>query len=91
MTRGAAEVDKREVELACVFVHAGAAADDLLELRHRPHGSVEHDQPAGLDVNARGQQARRRDEDGVLRFRIDEVAEFSLAHGIAAGDPHDVA
>ena len=57
MAGRAPEVDQREVELACVLVHAGAAADDLLELGHRADRPVEHDQPAGLHVDAGGEQA----------------------------------
>ena len=75
----AAEVDQREVELLGVLVDAGAAADDLLELGHRADGAVEHDQAAGLGIDAGGEQPRGGDEDGIFRFRVDEVAELRLA------------
>ena len=88
---GAAKIHQREVELLGVFMHAGAAADDLLELRHRPHGAVEHDQPAGLRVDAGRQQPRRGDDHRVRAFRINEIAELRLAFGVAAGDAHDIA
>jgi len=71
-------------------VHAGAAADDLLELRHGAHRAIEHDEAAGLGIDAGGQQAGGGDEHGVAGFRIDEVAELRLALGVAAGDAHDV-
>jgi hypothetical protein len=89
--RGAAEVHDREIELLLVGVNASAAADDLLELGHRADGAVEHDQPTGLGVHARGEQPGRRGDDGVIRFRIDEIADLGLAFGVAAGDPHHVA
>ena len=91
MAGRAPEIDQREIELARVLVHAGAAADDLLELGHRANSPVEHDQPAGLHVDAGGKQARRGDQDGEFRFRVDEVAEFVLPLGIPTGDAHDVA
>ena len=34
---------------------ARATPDDLLELGHRAHFPVEHDQPAGLGIDAGGQ------------------------------------
>ena len=70
---------------------AGAAADDLLELGHGADRAVEHDQAAGLGIDAGGEQARGGDDDRVLRFRVDEVAELGLPFGVAAGDAHDVA
>ena len=91
MAGGAAEVDQGEIELAGVLVHAGAPADDLLELGHRADLAVEHDQPAGLRIDAGRQQPRGGDEHRIFRFRVDEIAEFGLALGIAAGDAHDVA
>ena len=57
------EVDEGEVELLGVLVDAGAAADDLLELGHRADLAVEHDQAAGLGVDAGGEQARGGDDD----------------------------
>jgi hypothetical protein len=66
-------------ELFRIFVDAGAAADDLLELRHRPNWAIEHNQPAGLRIDSGRQQARRGDNDGVGRFGVDEVAELGPA------------
>ena len=86
-----AEVDQGEVVLLGVLVDAGAAADDLLELGHRADFAVEHDQAAGLGIDAGGEQARGGDDDRVLRLRVDEVAELGAAFGIVAGDAHDVA
>ena len=63
---GAAEVDQGEVELAGVLVHAGAAAHDLLELGHRADFAVEHDEAAGLRIDAGGEQAGGGDEDGAF-------------------------
>ena len=91
MAGRAAEVDQREVELLGVLVDAGAAPDDLLELGHRADLAVEHDQAAGLRIDAGREQPRGGDEHGVLRFRVDEVAELVLAFVVAAGDAHDVA
>ena len=87
----AAEIDQREIELLGVLVDAGAAPDDLLELGHRADRAVEHDQAAGLRIDAGGKQPRGGDEHGIFRFRVDEVAELGLAFGVAAGDAHDVA
>ena len=86
-----AEVDQREVELLGVLVDAGAAPDDLLELGHRAHLAVEHDQPAGLGIDAGGEQPRGGDDHRIFRFRVDEVAELRLAFVVVAGDAHDVA
>ena len=51
------EVDQREVVLLGVLVDARAAADDLLELGHRADFAVEHDEAAGLRVDAGREQA----------------------------------
>ena len=91
MAGRAAKVDQREVELLGVLVDAGAAPDDLLELGHRADRAVEHDQAAGLRIDAGGEQPRGRDEHGIFRFRVDEVAELLLAFLVAAGDAHDIA
>ena len=91
MAGRAAEVDQREVELLGVLMDAGAAPDDLLELGHRADLAVEHDQAAGLRIDAGREQPRGGDEHGILRFRVDEVAELILAFLVAAGDAHDVA
>ena len=72
-------------------MHAGAAADDLLELGHRANRAAEHNQPTRLHIDAGREQTRRGDENGVLRFRVDEIAELVLPLGIAAGDAHDIA
>jgi len=52
-----AKVDQGEIEFLGVFMHAGAAPDDLLELGHRADFAVEHDQAAGLRIDAGGEQA----------------------------------
>ena len=91
MAGRAAKVDQREMELLGVLVPAGAAPDDLLELGHRAHRAVEHDHAAGLRIDASGQQSRGGDEDGIFRFRVDEIAELILAVLVAAGDAHDIA
>ena len=46
------EVHQCEVELAGVLMHTGAAPDDLLELGHGADRAVEHDETAGLDIDA---------------------------------------
>ena len=91
MVGGLAEVDQGEVVLLGVFVNAGAAADDLLEFGHGADFAVEDDQPAGLGVDAGGEQAGGGDDDRVSGLRVDEVAELGLALGVVAGDAHDVA
>ena len=91
MVGRAPKINQREIELLRVLVDAGAAPDDLLELRHRADGAVEHDQAAGLGVHAGGEQPRGRDEHGIFRFRVDEVAELRLALAVAASDAHDIA
>ena len=52
------EIHDGEEELAVVLVDARAAADDLLELGHRGDAPVEHDQLAGLRIDAGGHQLR---------------------------------
>lgn len=58
MAGHAAKVDQREEELLRVLMDAGAAPDNLLELRHRAYCAVEHDQPAGLRIDAGGEEPR---------------------------------
>lgn len=87
---GAAKIDQREEELLAVLMNAGAAPDDLLELGHRAHSAIEHDQPAGLRINTSREQPRSRHQHGIFRFRVDEIAELVLAFLVAAGDAHDV-
>ena len=52
MAGRAPKIHQREVELPGLLMHAGAAADDLLELGHGADRAVEHDEPAGLDIDA---------------------------------------
>ena len=52
MAGRAPKIHQREVELTGLLMHAGAAADDLLELGHGADRAVEHDEPAGLDIDA---------------------------------------
>ena len=85
------KINQREIELLGVLVNAGAAPDDLLEFRHGADGTVEHDEAAGLGIHAGREQTRRRHEDGILCFRVDEVPELRLALGVASRDAHDVA
>ena len=68
MAGGAAEIHEGEVEFVRVLVHPSAAPDDLLELGHGTDLAVEHDEPAGLDVNPGGQQPRGRNQNGIGRF-----------------------
>ena len=91
MAAHAAKVHQGEMEFSGVLMHAGAAPDNLLELGHGADLAVEHDEPAGLHVNAGRKQPRGGDQHGVSGFRVDEVAELRLPFGIAAGDAHDVA
>ena len=76
---GAPEIHQREVEFAGVLVHAGATAEDLLELGHGADLAVEHDQAAGLDINPGGEQPRGGDQHGMFGFRVDEVSQLRLA------------
>ena len=87
----ASEVHQGEVEFVGVLVDAGASADDLLEFGHGPDFAVQHDQPAGLGINAGGEQPRGGDQHGVSGFRVNEVTELCLSFCVAAGDAHDVA
>ena len=81
-----------KVEFARILVHTCAPTDDLLELGHRAHLPIEHDQPAGLHVDAGGEQARRGDQiPGISGFRVDEIVELVLSLGIVAGNAHDIA
>lgn len=88
--RDAAEVHDDEAALALVVAQARAAADDLLEHRHRGDVLVEDDEPHHLAVDAGREQLRRRRDDGRRRGDGDEVAELTLAIGITARDAHDV-
>ena len=49
---GPLEVHDGEEELVVVLVDARAAADDLLELGHGVDAAVEHDEVAGLGIDA---------------------------------------
>ncbi len=55
---GPLEVHDGEEELVVVLVDAGAAADDLLELGHGVDAAVEHDEVAGLGIDAGGHELR---------------------------------
>ena len=61
---GAGVVEDVEEELAVVVAHAGAAADDLLELGHGVDHADQHDVLAGRHVHAGGQQLRGGEDDG---------------------------
>ena len=91
MAGRAPEIHQAKVELARVFVHAGAASDNLLELGHGAHLAVKRDEPTGLDIHPGREQARGRDQHRVCGFRVNEVVQLGLPLGIAAGDTHDVA
>ena len=60
---GPLEVHDGEEELVVVLVDARAAADDLLELGHRVDAPVEHDELAGLGIDAGGHQLRGGGDD----------------------------
>ncbi|MNE34618.1 hypothetical protein D3C80_1283470 [compost metagenome] len=51
---------------------------------------VEHDQLAGLSIDAGGHQLAGGGDDRVALFRVDEVIQLGLAFLIIAGDAHDV-
>ena len=51
---------------------------------------VEHDELAGLRVDAGGHQLRGRGDDRVALVGVDEVVELGLALVVVAGDPHHV-
>ena len=87
---GPLEIHDGEEELVVVLVDAGTAADDLLEFGHGVDAFVEHDQAAGLRIDARRHQLRGRGNDREGGFRIDEVVELRLAFVVVAGDAHDV-
>ena len=53
---GATKINKREIKLLRILVHARTAADNLLEFRHRAHGTVEHNEATGLGIHPGGQQ-----------------------------------
>lgn len=89
-SRDAAEVHDDEAALALVVAQARAAADNLLEHRHRGDVLVEGDETHHLAVDTGREQLRRRCDDGRRRGDGDEVAELALAVGVAARDAHDV-
>jgi hypothetical protein len=88
---GALEVHDGEVELLVVLAQAGATADDLFELGHRVDVLVQHDELAGLGINAGGQQLGGGDDDRVRFVVVDEVGKLGLAFVVIAGDAHHVA
>ena len=57
MAGGAAKVDQGKEEFLCVFMDAGATADDLFEFGHRADFAIEHDQATGLRVDAGRKEA----------------------------------
>ena len=91
VVRRAAKIHQREIELLGIGMDARASTDDLLELGHRADFAIEHYQAARLGINAGRKQAGGRDDDGISRLRVDEVAKLVLAILIVAGDAHDVA
>ena len=90
VSRRSPEVHQREVVLVRVFDDACTPPEDLLELCHGLDGTVEDDQSARLRIDPRREEPRRRDEDGVRRLWIDEVAELVLSVAVVRGDPHDI-
>jgi len=88
---GLTEIHQGEVKLLAVGMHPRAAADNLLELRHRAHFPVQHDQAAGLGIHAGGEQPRGGDEHRIRIHRIDEIIEGFHALLIVAGDAHHIA
>ncbi|MNL10776.1 hypothetical protein D3C87_1315870 [compost metagenome] len=62
----------------------------MLELGHRFDVLVEHDQLAGLSIDAGGHQLAGGGNHRVAFFRVDEVIQFGLAFLVIAGDTHDV-
>ena len=85
------KIHQGEVKFVCVVVYAGATSEYLLEFGHGSDFTVEHDEPARLHIDTRGQQPRGSDQHGVSGFRVDEVAQFRLPFGVVAGDAHHVA
>ena len=84
------EVQDGEPTLAEIFTQTRAAADDLLEERHRLDVLVEDDQFAGLRVHAGAHQfGGGRDHRHRLLW-VDEIIELCLALSVVAGDLHDV-
>ena len=86
---GAGVVEDVEPELAVVVAHAGAAADDLLELAHRADDPGEHDVLAGRRVHAGGEELgggedRRRAGLDVLEPAQVAAADVALVGGDAA-------
>ncbi|MNQ58901.1 hypothetical protein D3C85_731200 [compost metagenome] len=51
---------------------------------------VEHNQLAGLSIDAGGHQLAGGGNDWVARLRVDEVIQLGLAFLVIAGDTHDV-
>ena len=84
------EIHDREVVLPEVFIDAGAASDDLLELGHGADVRVEDDELTGLRVHAGGHEFRRGGDDGVKFGRADEGVEVALALVVITGDLHHV-
>ena len=91
MAARAPEIHQGEIELLGVLMHPGAPPDDLLELGHGADCAVQHDEPAGLRVDAGGKQPGCSDQHWISGFRVDEVTELLLPLAVVAGDAHDVA
>ena len=82
-------VDDVEGKLAVVRPQPGAAADDLLELRHGAHGADQDHVLAGRGVDARGQKVRGgQDHRGrgldVLEAGAVGAADVTLVRGDSA-------
>ena len=90
MARRAPEIHQSKVKFVRVLVYARATPDDLFELGHGTDDAVEHNQAAGLDIDAGGKQARGRDQYGICGFRVHKVVELGLTFGVVAGDTHDI-
>ena len=78
-------VENVEEELAVIVAHAGPAADDLLELRHRADDAREHDILAGRSIDAGGEQLRSRQDHRRHGFEVLKLAEVPTADAALVG------
>ena len=84
------EIEDGEPGLAKVFAQTCATADDLLEQGHRADVLIQHDEFAGLRVNAGAHKLRRRGDDRKRLFRVNEIVQLALAFDVVARNLHHV-
>lgn len=84
------EIHDREEELVVVLIDAGPTPDDLFEHGHRVDGAIQHDELAGLRIDAGRQKLGGSCDDRIRLFRVNKIVELSLPFVIVPRNTHDV-